>query len=121
MTTIKKGKTREGKPGQVNFRTFPELTDDLKRVMEKLNEWDIRGIDGRGQSKAAVVESLLCHLVETVRAGEGPARELEERLKASQLAWVSRLGAGTVKPTAAPTVSYGKSPESAVKPGRKSG
>lgn len=110
MTTIKnvkKGKKRDGKPGQVNFRTFPELTEDFSRAMEKLGEWDIRGIDGRGQSKAAVVESLLCHLVETVRAGEGPTRELEEVLKASQLAWVKRLGAGTRPAAAAPQSSSG--------------
>jgi hypothetical protein len=121
VTTIKKGKKRDGKPGQVNFRTFPELTEDFHAAMERLGEWDIRGIDGRGQSKAAVVESLLCHLVETVRAGEGPTRELEERLKASQRAWVDRLGAAGPMPAVTPTVSYGKSPESPGKRGRKSG
>jgi hypothetical protein len=98
IKNVKKGKKRDGKPGQVNFRTFPELTEDFHAAMEKLGEWDIRGIDGRGQSKAAVVESLICHLVETVRAGEGPTRELEERLKASQRAWVDRLGAAGPKP-----------------------
>lgn len=92
MTASKKGKRREGKPGQVNFRTFPELTDDFDAAVRKLDGWNIRGIDGRGQSKAAVVESLLCHFVEVVGRGEGPTRELENSLKASQRAWVDRLG-----------------------------
>lgn len=120
MTTIKKDKKRDGKTGQVNFRTFPELTDDFHAAMEKLDEWNIRGIDGRPQSMATVVKSLICHFVETVRAGEGPARELEDRLKASQLAWAARLGAGP-KPAITPTVSYGKSPGNPGKHGRKSG